>query len=180
MGSYGHLWKLCFANHSKKPGQTSMASQLYIVHTSKFHGISHRIIWFGLGTSTTAIVGRALLLKKNSICWTKEGNITNITGGLVNYSKGKKCNHALPNSNENHLLWCRSRDFVAHIKSSCRRETFDGHVKMQVYSSIMYSVYQTKNISEIVFYFSRPDFRLGCYLLYWLDPNFHHLVCRHN
>ena len=134
------------------------------------------LVW--VGTSTTAIVGRALLLKKNSICWTKEGNITNITGGLVNYSKGKKCNHALPNSNENHLLWCRSRDFVAHIKSSCRRETFDGHVKMQVYLSIKY-VYQTKNISEIVFHFSRPDFRLGCYLLYWLYPNFHHLVCRH-
>ena len=140
----------------KKPGQTSMASQLYIVHTSKFHGISHRIIWFGLGTSTTAIVGRALLLKKNSICWTKEGNITNITGGLVNYSKGKKCNHALPNSNENHLLWCRSRDFVAHIKSSCCRETFDGHVKMQVYLSIMYSnslsnaICWAKNITALI------------------------------
>ena len=24
------------------------------LHTSKFHGISHRIIWFGLGTSTNA------------------------------------------------------------------------------------------------------------------------------
>ena len=99
--------------------------------------------------------------KKNSICWTKEGNITNITGGLVNYSKGKKCNHALPNSNENHLLWCRSRDFVAHIKSSCRRETFDGHLSI---------IPDKKNISEIVFSFFRPDFRLGCYLLYWLYP----------
>ena len=56
-------------------------------------------------------------LEKNSICWTKEGNITNIAGGLVN-SIGKKCNHALPNSNEN---YCNS---FAHYLTSLEKQLY--------------------------------------------------------
>ena len=92
--TYGVLWtsvKIVLCQPlKKKPGQTSMASQLYIVHTSKFHGISHRIIWFGLGTSTTAIVGRAFALEKKLNLLDKGGQHNkHHRGALSTTPKGK-------------------------------------------------------------------------------------------
>ena len=140
--TYGVLWTsvkivLCQPLKKTRPNFDGFAAVHCTYQQIPWNFTQDYLVWVGNLNHCNSRESFALE-KKNSICWTKEGNITNITGGLVNYSKGKKCNHALPNSNENHLLWCRSRDFVAHIKSSCRRETFDGHVKMQVYLSIMY------------------------------------------